>query len=231
MRHFEVWRLRLKQWWLGRFVWEQNITVTADQFEFVCAVLRFDREGADWLYGGRGEYGGGVRRGEGYVDREDMRPSRISRNWGRSPHHADAVVARRRSSAPGQEAITMDILEQIVAGIAKGMLPQGKTLAEVKPFDEGEQRMDALASHAIAETVKGFAPPIVGILYEAARPMVDGALVGALGGLRPQEKRKLQSKQRKTAKAAATKELVKRKAYGPTEILDAEFVDVPEVKK
>ena len=35
----------------------------------------------------------------------------------------------------------MDILEQIVAGIAKGMLPQGKTLAEVKPFDEGEQRM------------------------------------------------------------------------------------------
>ena len=123
----------------------------------------------------------------------------------------------------------MDILEQIVAGIAKGMLPQGKTLAEVKPFDEGEQRMDALASHAIAETVNHFAHPIVGILYEAARPMVDGALVGALGGLRPQEKRKLQSKQRK-AKVAATKELVKR-AYGPTEILDAEFVDVPEVKK
>jgi hypothetical protein len=123
----------------------------------------------------------------------------------------------------------MDILEQIVAGIAKGMLPQGKTLAEVKPFDEGEQRMDALASHAIAETVKGFAPPIVGILYEAARPMVDGALVGALGGLRPQEKKRLQAKQRK-AKAAATKELVKR-AYGPTEILDAEFVDVPEVKR
>jgi hypothetical protein len=121
----------------------------------------------------------------------------------------------------------MDLLEQMVIGIVAQSLPQGNTLKGVNPADG---RVDALISHGVEHVVRRVGNPLVVGLFEVARPLIDGALVAAVGpvalaAVAPKKKQKRVGR----ASAVVARRGGKKREYtkGGVEILDAEFVDVP----
>jgi len=148
----------------------------------------------------------------------------------------------------------MDILSDLVGMMARAVLPQGHTHAHIDQRTAVEDgRVDVLVSHAVAGEVSMLAVenPMVGLLFDAARPVIDGALTacvgpvairGALGGtvapLASKRKRSsihttttTGSKVTRSHRATTTKSTAvvksKRGAKAPPEIIDAEFVDLP----
>ncbi len=117
-----------------------------------------------------------------------------------------------------------DLVTAIVGGIARAHLPQGSTLAECS-IHEG--RLDVLISHGLSFAVASADNPILAAVYAAARPMLDGALVGAIGPAASAPPIKASGPKRRRTKAVARthKRRVERTEDG-REILDAEFVDV-----
>lgn len=121
----------------------------------------------------------------------------------------------------------MDLLTQFVVGVVSSALPQGTTLAHVSP---AEGRVDALLSHGVSVVVDRIGNPIVSGLYAAARPMIDGALVGAVGPVAIHGKPKQVRASRPSRTVVRRKKKQEFSSRG-VEILNAEFVDVPEVRK
>lgn len=139
-----------------------------------------------------------------------------------------------------------DVLSQLVGMMAKSVLPQGHTHAAMdQKAAVNDGRVDVLISHAAFGFIATVENPMVGLLAEAARPIIDGAITMACGPVAirkslgieasgPQNKRKRSIKT--GAYAPKTTALAKRaKAKGKgkeftkdgREILDAEFVDLP----
>lgn len=130
----------------------------------------------------------------------------------------------------------MDLLQQLVGTLAAVALPQGNTLEALRPGEDG--RIDVLASHVLAGAVVSLENPFVAVLFQAARPVIDGALVASLGpaaiqsGLAAMVKREPVKKVR-TRKPTSVARRTKKKEYTTKgiEILDAEFVDIIEDRK
>lgn len=128
----------------------------------------------------------------------------------------------------------MDIVETLIVGVIQNVLPQGSTLEKLEPLKDG--RIDVAVSHGLAHLVQASGNGLVNAVFQAARPVLDGALVASCG---PAALKRLAttktggSKKKKhmaTSKAVATKRSKKVKPVERTpqgiEIIDAEFVDL-----
>ncbi len=139
-----------------------------------------------------------------------------------------------------------DVLSQLMGMMARSVLPQGHTHAAMDQKSAvNDGRVDVLISHAAFGFIATVENPMVGLLAEAARPIIDGAITMACGPVairkslgieEPKVKRKRSIKT--GAYAPKTTAIAKRNKKGPKakeftkdgrEILDAEFVDLPNV--
>lgn len=123
----------------------------------------------------------------------------------------------------------MDLLTEMAIGFVRESLPQGVTLAGVKP---AAGRLDALVSHGIAYVIQASGNPLAVAMYEVARPMVDGALVGACGPCviaGPVKGKRVAGRKSSAVAKRRRKTAEKKREFTDkgVEILDAEFVDVP----
>lgn len=124
------------------------------------------------------------------------------------------------------EEKVMDLVSQIVGGIARANLPQGSTL-EACPVNEG--RLDVLVSHGLSYIVAQAGNPVLAAVYQAARPFLDGALVGAIGPAAGSAPKKVAKKRTTAVEKRRKREEKRGREYTKdgVEILDAEFVDMP----
>jgi hypothetical protein len=122
----------------------------------------------------------------------------------------------------------MDLVQQFVAGMVANLLPAGNTLEKLHPISDG--RIDVLVSHGVAHLASQ-GSPLVQALFLAARPVIDGALVATCGpvAMNGKPKRVAASKSTAVTKRRKKAKQAERTTAG-IEILDAEFVDMPEVK-
>ena len=147
-----------------------------------------------------------------------------------------------------------DILSQLINGVTRNLLPQGHDHSGHAPTEAlQEGRIDVIISHAIAGQIAG-AHPIVQAMYGGARAVLDGALTAVAGpvaiegiirsgasalGYRPPETKKRVSTKKSSGKKTTAvskrtpgaRSASKEYTAAGVEIVDAEFVDVPEVRR
>ncbi len=140
----------------------------------------------------------------------------------------------------------MDILSQLIHGMTRNLLPQGYTHGASAPTEALQNgRVDVILSHAIAGQMSS-AHPVVQALYQGSRAVIDGALTSVAGpvaiegiirsgvsalGYGSTKSKRVSTKKKSTAVAKRKKPVPQKgKEYTSKgiEILDAEFVDVPD---